>query len=312
MEFDREKLKAEYLKDFDDSEVEDVHQKPEIDLDSEPGIPIKLLFPLVIIVVIVAGVFAWKTGSFSFNVHDDGEVPVIKAQKDPVRIKPEEPGGMYIANRDKLIYETISNDEEKSLPKVVKILPRHEEPVEREDIQKKANEVFATLPSRLETKLIGNENEEKQAQVASSDVDSGKKEIIKKQELLANELSVEKKDNEPAKETKESITVADIKNVPTPSIRSRGVIEPKKSKNGIKVQLGSFRTEGDVQKNWRNIKKKHSSLLDGFELNTEKADLGDKGVFYRLRVGVLENESEARKLCKKLIEQNQGCFVVKK
>ena len=89
-------------------------------------------------------------------------------------------------------------------------------------------------------------------------------------------------------------------------------MEPKKSNNGVIVQLGSFRTEGDVEKNWQIIKKKHGSLLGELQLNTQKADLGDKGIFYRLRVGSLSNESDARTLCKKLIEQKYGCFVVKK
>ncbi|PIR39529.1 MAG: hypothetical protein COV35_03185 [Alphaproteobacteria bacterium CG11_big_fil_rev_8_21_14_0_20_39_49] len=315
MEFNREKLKEELLKSFDDNPKQPsaAGKKPEIDLESEPGIPVKILLPFVVIVAIVGGVYAWKSGKLSFDSSWSGEAVVIKADTTPIRVKPEEPGGMYIANRDKLIYDTISDKDDNSLPKVVKILPRHEEPVEREDIAEKAEELFASLPSKI-VEDKPEEMVEKTAAAENEKVESP--DVIKKQELLSSDVNVVEADViEPAEEVRgvlESITVDDIKNVPTPSIRSRGVVEPKKSNNGIIIQLGSFRTEGDVEKNWQVIKKKHGSLLGELQLNTQKADLGDKGIFYRLRVGSLNNESDARTLCKKLIEQKQGCFVVKK
>jgi len=311
MEFDRDKLNTELLKDFDKT-GERKMKKPEIDLDSEPGVPIKILVPLIFIIAITFGVYAWKTDKFVINNSDEKEVPIIRADKEPVRVTPNDPGGMYIANRDKLIYETISNKRDNSLPKVVKILPRHEEPVKRENIKKAKEELFESLPEKLEKQIKEIDELKIAARIPTKEKES---KVIKKQELLSTDLKVLDEDMVSSKDSNKNenpITVDDIKNVPVPSIRTRGVVKPKEIKGGTKIQLGSFRTEGDVKKNWKSIKKKHSSLLGKFSLNTQKADLGDRGIFYRLRVGSLKNESEARKLCQKLIEQNQGCFVVKK
>ena len=189
MDFNREKLQAELLKNFDDTPKQQVsmEKRHEIDLESEPGIPLKILLPLAVIIGIVGGVYAWKSGKLSFDSSWNGEPIVIKADTTPIRVKPEEQGGMYIANRDKLIYDTISDKDDNSLPKVVKILPRHEEPIEREDIAEKAEELFASLPS----KIVEQEPEAtvEEAVVAKNE-NSESPEVIKKQELLSSDVNV--------------------------------------------------------------------------------------------------------------------------
>lgn len=337
MEFDRNKLQTELLKNFEEKpemsekpEVNIVHEntkRPEIDINSEPGVPVRILFPLIVIVIIVFGVYAWKTDKFAIDSKDGEKVPVIKADTNDIRSVPADPGGMYIANRDKLIYETISNNDDKKLPKVVKILPEHEEPIARDDIKQgevdsteEVVEEVAQKPVKmqeLEKVEVQNLSQaEAKVDVSKSEVLEDKK-IVKKQELLSNDVAVLKENadgfsNVKEKKVEPPITVADIKNVQVPSPQTRAVSEPKKNNKGAKIQLGAFKSEADVDKNWSSIKKKHDSLLKDLQINVEKADLGDKGVFYRLQVGSIDNESEARKLCQKLIEQNQGCFVVKK
>ncbi len=39
----------------------------------------------------------------------DGDVPVIKAEPGPVKIKPDDPGGLKVPHRDKTIYERIQS-----------------------------------------------------------------------------------------------------------------------------------------------------------------------------------------------------------
>ena len=42
-----------------------------------------------------------------------------------------------------------------------------------------------------------------------------------------------------------------------------------------------------------------------------KADLGAKGVFYRLRAGPLADEKAARQLCRELTKRQVGCLIIK-
>ena len=43
----------------------------------------------------------------------------------------------------------------------------------------------------------------------------------------------------------------------------------------------------------------------------KRADLGDKGVFYRLQAGPLSDAAAAETLCGKLKQRNVGCLIVR-
>jgi hypothetical protein len=43
----------------------------------------------------------------------------------------------------------------------------------------------------------------------------------------------------------------------------------------------------------------------------QRADLGSKGVFFRLRAGPLASESAAKKICAELTKRKVGCLVIK-
>lgn len=73
------------------------------------------------------------------------------------------------------------------------------------------------------------------------------------------------------------------------------------------VQLGAYRSESEAKTSWGRISKKFSTQLSGADSNIIKADLGAKGVFYRLRVKV----ADAKGTCATLSAQSQPCMVVK-
>lgn len=80
--------------------------------------------------------------------------------------------------------------------------------------------------------------------------------------------------------------------------------------NGWGVQLLSSKSKSAVEKSWKQISKKHSALK-GVPHNIVRANLGSKGVYYRLRVGSYSAKSSASKLCKSLKARKQDCMVVK-
>ena len=81
--------------------------------------------------------------------------------------------------------------------------------------------------------------------------------------------------------------------------------------NAVKIQLGAFRSTNDVKTQWQKIRARFPKELGAYSYMIQKADLGNKGVFYRLHVGPFSNKNQASALCKKLKTKNQGCFVVK-
>ncbi|NDF11441.1 MAG: SPOR domain-containing protein [Proteobacteria bacterium] len=80
--------------------------------------------------------------------------------------------------------------------------------------------------------------------------------------------------------------------------------------SGVRVQLGSFRSVKEVDAEWKRIAKRFGSDLSGMNYSAVKANLGAKGIFYRLQAGPVKNASHARAVCKNLADQGQACIVV--
>lgn len=288
-EFNREELSQRLINEFKQGNGEEEFE----DDDDEDAPRIKILLPLVILSVIGFIAYALYSDKVAITADKGGDIPLVKASADPVRVRPEDPGGMQVANRDKTIYDTISAHNDEELPKVVRIRPKAEEPVSREVITQNDIEVDDILGNMKESMPEESEAPKEEAAVEKKPEEP---KLISKQELVSAEV-VEKKP-EPVK----------VVSVPKGTIAEA---VPKQEKKGYKIQLGSYRSQEDVNSTWKNVKKKHASLIGDMSYSTEKADLKDKGVFYRLQAGFFDNESKARELCQKLTEAGQGCFVVK-
>ena len=76
---------------------------------------------------------------------------------------------------------------------------------------------------------------------------------------------------------------------------------------GYVVQLAAFRDEPSARDAFRKLQGKYSSLA-GLGADIQRADLGDKGIYYRLRAGYL-SKAEAQSLCADLDAKGQACFV---
>jgi hypothetical protein len=76
------------------------------------------------------------------------------------------------------------------------------------------------------------------------------------------------------------------------------------------VQLASFRTETEAQQEFQRLQGRHGTLLGGYSSFIQQADLGSRGIYYRLRIGPIEDRSSASQLCNSLISAGErDCFV---
>lgn len=77
-----------------------------------------------------------------------------------------------------------------------------------------------------------------------------------------------------------------------------------------RVQLASVRSESEATAEWKRLSGKHADALGGVGMQIVKADLGEKGIFYRVQGGGID-ESRAKSVCAQLRAQNVGCVVVR-
>jgi tetratricopeptide (TPR) repeat protein len=79
---------------------------------------------------------------------------------------------------------------------------------------------------------------------------------------------------------------------------------------GWSVQLSSAKDEKLAWGTWNKLKARHKSLSDMKPI-VVKADLGKKGIYYRLRVGGFDSQDDAKSACGKLKSRGVSCFVSK-
>ena len=77
------------------------------------------------------------------------------------------------------------------------------------------------------------------------------------------------------------------------------------------VQLGSFGSVERAETAWRVMKNRHSITLAGMGNDIQRADLGARGVFYRLRTEALGLD-DAQDLCADLKADGQDCLIVRR
>jgi tetratricopeptide (TPR) repeat protein len=79
---------------------------------------------------------------------------------------------------------------------------------------------------------------------------------------------------------------------------------------GWSVQLASATSEDGAWSTWKKMKAKHKSLATSKPV-VVKADLGTKGIVYRVRLAGFEDQTAARKSCTKLKSSGISCYVSK-
>lgn len=297
-DFDREKLSQKLLSEY-------LEEEDALSDDARERLKwLRVRRALLIAVgVLIVGffIFAWQTDKFALTSSSVDSLPLVRADKTPIKIKPDDPGGIKVANMDKSIYSSIDeNSDEEELPKVTRILPAPEEPVKRAEIALKP---LKTEEIKAQFDTEGNKRDAKRdnAQVETKTTDYAAINKEQKSLTLEDMIGEALKDIEPE----------DIQPTPVPRRKSIVVPEENNTDNGPRLQLGAFRTHAEAEQQWKRISGLFSDSLADKKHYIEKADLGAKGVFYRLQVGSLNGSTQAREVCNELIEKKQGCFIVK-
>lgn len=78
------------------------------------------------------------------------------------------------------------------------------------------------------------------------------------------------------------------------------------------VQIAAVRNETESLKVWQRLVAKESDLFAGVEMDVQRADLGERGIFYRIRAAAFDGKPSAAKFCNDLKARSHDCLVVKR
>ena len=300
---------------------------------------------LSLVVILAAGGAAWTVyGEKLMGMlgHGDGEAPLIRADEAPVKVRPENPGGLQVPNRDKLIYNRLAGGEE-GTPPVEHLLPRPEAPLPMPMPRAESGAPASPLPPEAEQPKTARVPEladvknvtppqprsaPEQAPRAGEPIKLAKRgeplSLRKSEPLpLRSTTPTPAPPPAPAPKAEPKPVVSPAPPPPAPAskpteIATRTPIPstPPAGTGGddkaYRVQLAAARTPEAARAEWDRVRRKNLDLLGDLGLTVTKVDLGPKkGVFYRLRVGPLAGDPEARKLCDELAKRRIGCLVIK-
>jgi cell division septation protein DedD len=110
-----------------------------------------------------------------------------------------------------------------------------------------------------------------------------------------------------------SLTPQPTQPAPAPDTRTRvaatSPVQAAPGGGGYLVQVSSQKNEADAQASYRSLQSKFPAVLGSRAPLIKRADLGDKGVYYRAMVGPFGSADEASQFCGSLKTAGGQCVV---
>lgn len=240
-----------------------------------------ILLSIVALLAVFAGVMllAYRQGS---QEGVKGGPPILRADGSPTKVPPENPGGKTFPHQDAEVYSRIAGEQARARDEGEQLLPPAEEPLAIEDPSPIRPDDQAAL-DRMAQALEGNPLDMPFPNVPEEPV----------------QVAPVQPEPTPA--------VPEVAVAPAQSIPATTATTPSGS-GGYVVQLAALRDEASARATFDRLRKAHPGLLGGMSLDIQRADLGDKGIYYRARAGYLD-KAAADALCEKLQAAGQGCIV---
>lgn len=253
---------------------------------------------------LLAGAIGW---SYKLVVRDINQIPIVRAQLGPLRVAPDNPGGLTAANQGLSVTQLAVNErpllsDEINLAPAAEILNEETSASLLREVDK-LNQIDETY----EIKGINAEN------TISLDGSSGamKGETASKTESLVAQVAFSQKKVEIenavslalsiTSEFDPSLTSLRPKTRPRSVQQNRELIVSKEPMSKLPigsaiVQLGAFDSKSLAESEWRRFEKLLGSILAPKQMIIQKAESGGK-IFYRLRASGFNDISDARQFC---------------
>ncbi len=272
-----------------------------------------------------------------------GEPPLIKANNEPTKVQPQNPGGVEIPNQNKQIYERANQDG------ATKVVNREEQPVDvQQTVRMNGNAVAdatggtlgaSAKPQQTASLNLGEPKKVRtvtirpdgtmageapapqpaapaamtlppQAQPAPVQTASAQVPAVQPRPAASTPVAAPAT---PAAAPKPAPAAATPAATPAPqqvaSVQPTAPVAAETTPTGgFAVQLGVATSEASAQSVFTSFQRKYSDL-EGQSSMIRKAEVNGNTV-YRVRVGPMSKE-EASSLCSKLQGQGGQCFVAK-
>lgn len=232
-------------------------------------------------------------------IQDDGKLPILLPDPSPIKIRPEDPGGMEVPHRNTTVYDQLS-DVDPDANVVLQELPDMPRAPEATATKKPASDA-ETPPKPTEESEVVNEAD---PITETANAPEDESDAVKAPEIATPALTDAQKALAAAEQRE-----AETKSPKQPSEAGSSTVVV--SKGDFRIQLASVREENGASAEWKRLSSKNKDLLGDLQMFVQRTDIEGKGVYYRLQAGPLSDATAAEKLCADLKQRNVGCLIVR-
>lgn len=262
--------------------------------------------------IVLAGFVSWFLLVPGFNNKTHQETPIIRRPVTPVKIQPNNPGGMEILNQDKPVYNLVEKQEVKNIkvesilptpetPKLPEIVPEPKIVQKNSNIEKPVTDLEVKNLDELIEKIDTDSNKKIQLPQKPEKIDIE----VKTAEAVKTEIKTEVKN-----EAKKAEVVKEELNKTTQQKANAAEIDI----NGDEIwqlQLMASSNMESVKKSWTTLSEKHTQLKK-INHEIETATLDNGSTVYRLKAGLFSSRESADDFCNTLKQQGLNCIVKQK
>lgn len=303
---------------------------------ASPGIATFLLLTLSVGVV-------WYAVVAEPKQPDVGDLPIISADASSYKTKPENAGGMEIVNKDSTVFGTARGEglneidpvenllAEKAADKLQEFAKEAGRIMDKkpmpENLLASVSESDVSAPSAILSTSESNSGQESAMEGKASDLVTPKP--VKKPEQMARPVrpdSLHAPGSSPdtlafVRAALEKKSDANVQDEPPASAAAAALavksaaVEPAagfaSGDRKFYVQLSSITDQARSGAEWSKLQEKYPTMLESAPHRVQKADLGDRGMYYRIQAGPFEKDG-AVSVCEQIKSVNpNGCLVVK-
>jgi cell division protein FtsN len=241
--------------------------------------------------------------SWSSSSATDGEPPVIKAEQGPAKIVPAATSDNQI---NKQIYDRVGDRGGE------KVVTREEQPV---DVRAAATRSIAAPPGAMGVSgATGSVLPPVAAPTTSPGSAAGEPKKVKTVAIRPDQPTAAPA-TIPAARNPAATQTAPVSAAPQPTRVATVPVQSTPSRpigaesGSYVVQVASQKSEADAQASFKALQQKYPSVLGGQQASIRRADLGEKGVFYRAQVGPFTSAEQAAEMCSNLKSAGGQCIV---
>ncbi|OWJ78198.1 SPOR domain-containing protein [Haematobacter genomosp. 1] len=264
----------------------------------------------VVSVSLLIGLAVW---GYQLTMRDVTGVPVIRALEGPMRIAPEDPGGLTTSYQGLAVNAVAAEGSAAPPPDRLVLAPR---PVTLEEEDRPA---AALQAEAVQEKVAAAVDDAAVDNAVAQAVAALPADIFAPEDPAEEPLAEEPPPpaaNPPASNARLS---ADLRPMPRPPRRTAVApvvqpvaqpVEASSLRTGDQlVQLGAFDDAATAEREWARLQSKFGALLRARSRVIQPAESGGR-TFYRLRAAGFADDADARRFCTALLAEQAACIPV--